>query len=289
MQLRDKDGLTEQEFLAAYRPGDYPRPSVASDMAVFTVTNSDAESYRRLPGKELRLLLIERGGHPFLGRWALPGGFVRPNETVGQAAARELLEETGVDQVYLEQLGVFSDPCRDPRAWVMSCAHLALIDARRVEVRAGDDARNAAWFRVLFQPEPPAENGLRRMRLGLCCGGISLTALLERRPAGRPADAEGWVILENSGLAFDHAKIIASAMDRLRDELETGAVAFHLLPDAFTLTELQQVYEVILGRPLLKAAFRRKIAPLVRETNRYTENAGHRPSRLYRRRQEEKP
>lgn len=148
MELRDRDGLTEQEFLERYRPGDYTRPSVACDMVIFTVMDADAGNYRRLPEKQLRVLLIERGGHPFLGCWALPGGFVRPAETVGQAAARELREETGVENVYLEQLGVFSDPGRDPRTWVMSCAHMALIDSGQVRLQAGDDAQNAAWFLV---------------------------------------------------------------------------------------------------------------------------------------------
>ncbi|GJM79685.1 hypothetical protein HMSSN139_21810 [Paenibacillus sp. HMSSN-139] len=99
MDLLDRNGLTEREFLEQYRVGDYERPSVAADMVIFTVTDQEADSYRKLPEKELRILLIRRGGHPFLGKWALPGGFVRPNETTEQAAVRELREETGVDDV----------------------------------------------------------------------------------------------------------------------------------------------------------------------------------------------
>lgn len=115
MDLLDRNGLTEREFLEQYRAGDYERPSVAADMVIFTVTDEEADSYRKLPEKELRILLIRRGGHPFLGKWALPGGFVQPSETTEQAAARELREETGVDDVYLEQLYTFSDIGRDPR------------------------------------------------------------------------------------------------------------------------------------------------------------------------------
>ena len=284
MELRDKDGLTEREFLASYREGEYPHPSVACDMAIFTVADTDPDSYRRLPEKELRVLLIRRGGHPFLGCWALPGGFVRPGETVGQAAARELWEETGVSDLYLEQLGVFSDPGRDPRAWVMSCAHLALMDERRVRLRAGDDAQEAAWFRVSCTPGEARGGGSPPLRLELTRGDVVLSAAVERRPGGSgPAGPEEYRLLENSGLAFDHGKILACAMERLRAQVETSPVAFHLMPERFTLTELQQVYEVILGRPLFKAAFRRKIAPLVRETDGYDQGAGHRPSRLYRR------
>lgn len=284
MELRDRDGLTEQEFLERYRPGDYARPSVACDMVIFTVMDADAGNYRRLPEKQLRVLLIERGGHPFLGCWALPGGFVRPAETVGQAAARELREETGVENVYLEQLGVFSDPGRDPRTWVMSCAHMALIDSGQVRLQAGDDAQNAAWFLVSCapQPEKPA-----RFTLKLTGSDTTLCAVVERRMT-TSAGAEEYTIIENDGLAFDHAKIIVCALERLRAQTVSGGAAFHLLPERFTLTELQQVHEVLLGRPLLKAAFRRKIAPLVQETDQMTQNAGHRPSRLYQRKQEDR-
>ena len=86
--LRDKNGLTEAEFLASYRSGDYPRPSVATDMVIFTVMDQKEENYRKLPEKELCLLMIKRGGHPYLGCWALPGGFVRPTETTDEAARR---------------------------------------------------------------------------------------------------------------------------------------------------------------------------------------------------------
>ena len=93
MELRDKNGLTEAEFLANYRPGDYPRPSVAADIVIFTRKEDT-----------VRVLLVRRGGHPCLGQWALPGGFVEPGETVGHAAARELEEETGYTAGKLEWL-----------------------------------------------------------------------------------------------------------------------------------------------------------------------------------------
>ncbi len=150
MSIRDRNGLTEEEFLKQYDAGDYERPSVAADMVIFTVMEKEESNYRKLPEKSLRVLLIQRGGHPFLGKWALPGGFVRPNETTEQAAERELREETGVDNVYLEQLYTFSGLGRDPRTWVMSCSYMALIDSSKVEVRAGDDADNAAWFEVSY-------------------------------------------------------------------------------------------------------------------------------------------
>ena len=138
MELRDKNGLTEAEFLANYRPGDYPRPSVAADIVIFTRKEDT-----------VRVLLVRRGGHPCLGQWALPGGFVEPGETVGHAAARELEEETGISGVIPRQLFTFSQPGRDPRTWTMSVVHMAVVKEEEITVQAGDDAADAAWFTVV--------------------------------------------------------------------------------------------------------------------------------------------
>lgn len=291
MDMLDRDGLTERKFLEQYRAGDFERPSVAADMVIFTVTDSEADSYRKLPEKELRILLIRRGGHPFLGKWALPGGFVRPNETTEQAAVRELREETGVDDVYLEQLYTFSDIGRDPRTWVMSCSYMALINSDQLELKAGDDAAEAAWFklsyRLLRERKELVEDGYVKTleyELKLSSEGEELSAVVARTVTARAASmGTDYSIVSNDGLAFDHAKIIACAIERLRGKVNYTDIALHLMPKLFTLTELQQVYEVILDKELLKAAFRRKVADLVTETDHYTENAGHRPSRLYRR------
>ncbi|GIP51209.1 NUDIX hydrolase [Paenibacillus vini] len=291
MDMLDRDGLTELEFLEQYRAGDFERPSVAADMVIFTVTDSEADSYRKLPEKELRILLIRRGGHPFLGKWALPGGFVRPNETTEQAAVRELREETGVDDVYLEQLYTFSDIGRDPRTWVMSCSYMALINSDQLELKAGDDAAEAAWFklsyRLLRERKELVEDGYVKtleFELKLSSEGEELSAVVARTVTARATSSgTDYSIVSNDGLAFDHAKIIACAIERLRGKVNYTDIALHLMPKLFTLTELQQVYEVIMDKELLKAAFRRKVADLVTETDHYTENAGHRPSRLYRR------
>ncbi len=291
MDRLDRDGLTEREFMEQYRAGDYERPSVAADMVIFTVTDAEADSYRKLPEKELRILLICRGGHPFLGKWALPGGFVRPSETTEQAAARELREETGVDDVYLEQLYTFSDVGRDPRTWVMSCSYMALINSDELELKAGDDAVDAAWFKVSYrllreQKELIGDGYIKTLEyeLKLSSEEEELSAVVARTVTAKSTSTgTDYNIVSNDGLAFDHAKIIACAIERLRGKVNYTDIALHLMPRLFTLTELQQVYEVILDKELLKAAFRRKVADLVAETDHYTENAGHRPSRLYRR------
>ncbi|MFC7678897.1 NUDIX domain-containing protein [Paenibacillus sp. GCM10028914] len=296
MDLLDRDGLTEREFLERYQAGDYERPSVAADMVIFTVTEAETDSYRKLPEKELRILLIRRGGHPFLGKWALPGGFVLPNETTEQAAVRELREETGVDDVYLEQLYTFSDIGRDPRTWVMSCSYMALINSDELELKAGDDAADAAWFKVSYrllrEHKELIEDGYVKTleyELKLSSEEAELSAVVARTVTSRTTSTgTDYTIVSNDGLAFDHAKIIACAIERLRGKVNYTDIALHLMPKLFTLTELQQVYEVIMDKELLKAAFRRKVADLVAETDHYTENAGHRPSRLYRRNLEDK-
>nr|WP_156282807.1 NUDIX domain-containing protein [Paenibacillus sp. NEAU-GSW1] len=293
--MLDRDGLTEREFLEQYRAGDYEQPSVAADMVIFTVTNTATDNYRKLPEKELRILLIRRGGHPFLGKWALPGGFVRSNETAEQAAVRELREETGVNDVYLEQLYTFTDIGRDPRTRVMSCSYMALIDSSRFQLKAGDDAEDADWFKVSYrllqEQQERLDEGYAKTRtyeLKLNSAERELTAVVNQTVKAMPTSKSTvYSIVSNDGLAFDHAKIIACAIERLRGKTNNTDIALHLMPKLFTLTELQQVYEVILDKELLKAAFRRKVADLVAETDHYTENAGHRPSRLYRRNWEE--
>ena len=264
------NGLTEQEFLKQYNAEDYPKPSVAVDIVIFTITDSDEDNYRKLSEKELRVLLIRRGGHPFKGQWALPGGFVRPGETVGEASERELAEETGVTNGYLEQLYTFSKPGRDPRTWVISCAHMALADINKIDPKAGSDAEEAKWFSVYVSDIP----GI--ISMSLQNEETILTAVLSTESNETEPD-----ITANNGLAFDHAKIISAAIQRMRGKLEYTDLAFCLMPEKFTLTELQQVYETILGRSLYKAAFRRKIKDLVEETDQYTIDKGHRPAKLF--------
>ncbi len=318
-KLRDKQGLTEEEFLAAYQPGDYVRPSVATDMVIFTITEQEEKNYRKLSEKNLSVLLIERGIHPYLNCWALPGGFICPNETAEQAARRELQEETGLSHVYMEQLYTFTDPKRDPRTWVMSCSYMALIDCRKVRLQAGDDAANVQWFHasyrllnerkeyhhtedgrgikeiiliqeyeLLLSPDKIEHPALDSLMLDTTKQDKLILRAILQKTITKTEEMESveYQLLENYGLAFDHAKIIAYAIERLRRKVEYTGLALHLMPTEFTLTQLQQAYEVILGKTLLKPAFRRKISELVEETEHYTEKEGHRPSRLFRRKWE---
>lgn len=219
-----------------------------------------------------------------MGKWALPGGFVLLNETTEQAAVRELCEETGVEDIYLEQLYTFSDIGRDPRTWVISCSYMALINNDKLELKAGDDAADAAWFKVSYlllreQKELIEDGYIKTLEyeLKLSSEEEELSAVVARTMTAKTTSTgTDYEIVSNDGLAFDHAKIIACAIDRLRGKVNYTDIALHLMPMLFTLTELQQVYEVIMDKELLKAVFRRKVADLVVETDHYTENAGHR-------------
>lgn len=289
-KLKNKQGLTEEEFLKAYNAGKYERPSVTVDMLIFTVTDEEKKSYRKLPEKVLRLLMIKRGDHPYIGQWALPGGFVNMDESMDEAARRELKEETNIDNIYMEQLYTWGDVGRDPRTRIISTSYMSLVDSHTLDVKADDDADDAKWFTVsckLYQEQKtvtPAGYILQRLfKLTLSNEDdiLSATVKIVKTVENRITKIEREII-ESEGIAFDHAKIIEYGIERLRNKIEYTDIAFNLMPELFTLTELQQVYEIILDTELLKANFRRKISDMVIETNEYTKDAGHRPSKLFR-------
>ncbi|MCX7923334.1 MAG: NUDIX hydrolase [Clostridia bacterium] len=288
--LKNKHRLTEEEFLQKYDASIYERSSVTVDMLIFTVMNEEEENYRKLPEKSLKLLMIKRGDHPYIAQWALPGGFVAINESVDEAAIRELKTETNVDNIYMEQLYTWGDVNRDPRTRVISCSYMALVDSASLDVRAGDDADDAVWFNVKYavlkKEKTITEKGFileKHIEVKLTNNADSLSATVRIIE-----EAEGKItkvnreIIDSKGIAFDHAKMIEYAIERLRNKIEYTDIAFNLMPELFTLTELQQVHEIILNKELLAAAFRRKIADMVIETDQFTKDAGHRPSKLYR-------
>ena len=133
----DENGVTEEEYLAAYTPGEYPRPSLTADILIFRKT-----------GEDIRLLMIRRRNHPFMGCLALPGGFAEPGETIERSAARELQEETNLTDQELKLTGVYSKPGRDPRGWTVSVAFATLVDGDKLKPSAGDDAASIHWIPV---------------------------------------------------------------------------------------------------------------------------------------------
>lgn len=207
---------------------EYPRPSVTVDIVVFGYDG----------GRQLKLLLIERGGEPFRGHWALPGGFVDMDEDLETAALRELEEETGVRDLFVEQLYTYGAVDRDPRGRVISVAHYALVNLQDHPAVAASDATRAEWFPLDDLPE----------------------------------------------LAFDHARIIDMATQRLRGKVRYQPIGFELLPEEFTLGQLQQLYETVLNvEAFNKRNFRTRIlrTGILEEVGRQT-NVAHRPAVLYR-------
>ena len=288
--VNDHKGLTEEQFLSAYSAESYERPSVTVDMLIFTVMEQEQDNYRKLTEKSLQLLLIQRGEHPFLGQWALPGGFVTPSESIEDAARRELYSETNIDNIYMEQLYTWGDVQRDPRMRVISCSYMALVDRKTLNVQAGDDAAAAAWFEVshtiLETSRKELEQGWEQVTLvevTLQSGQVKLSGVVRlTETIHGHARRQHREMVHSSGLAFDHLLMVQVAVERLRGKAEYTDIVFNLMPPLFTLSELQRVYEIILGKDLLAAAFRRKIADRVIETEESTRDAGHRPSKLYR-------
>ena len=300
----------EKKFLAGYDLTKYDRPSVAADVVVFSVMKDDeCEDARRLQEKKLKILLIRRGGFPYKGSWAMPGGFCKKGEDVIDSARRELCEETGIDDAYVKLVGVYGEPGRDPRGWVISSTYMALMNARACRLKAGDDAQDARWFTVELtdvstettevsgtgeenvknevEASHKVQNGKKyRLVLKNADSDIKLTAVLRRTDmssCGRSSDS--YYIEECEGLAFDHARIITEAVLGLREDVRRDMeLAFDLLPERFTLTELQNVYEQIWDMELTTPNFRRKIAEYVEETDAYQAGERYRPAKLFRRR-----
>lgn len=204
----------------------FKRPLVAVDIIIFTIKDND-----------LKVILVKRGIPPFKGKWAIPGGFVKIDESLEEAAKRELKEEAGVSEVYLEQLYTFGTPKRDPRTRVISVVYFALVNASGIKLKATTDASEAEFFSAYKAPS----------------------------------------------LAFDHDSILKYALQRLRWKLEYTTTAFSLLPDKFTLTELQKAYEIIFNKKFDKRNFRKKILSLgiIEPTGKMQDSVSHRPAELY--------
>ena len=179
--------------------------SVTADIVLFSIKENNVQ-----------VLLIKRGGHPFLDHWALPGGFAESDETIFETAKRELYEETSIKDIPIEEIGVFSSPNRDPRSWTMTDSFLAIVDKDKIKPIAGDDAKDAKWFALNEIPT----------------------------------------------LAFDHDRILRDAVPKLKEKIHFEPIGFELLPDVFTMPQLQALYESILNVKFDRRNFANKILKL---------------------------
>ena len=204
----------------------YPRPSVTVDCVIFGLDESS----------QLKVLLIQRANDPYKDCWALPGGFVDMDEDLETAALRELQEETGVTNVFVEQLYSFGAPGRDPRGRTISVAYFALVNLHKHPVQAASDAKKVEWFGIKKLPK----------------------------------------------LAFDHDEIMQVATERLRAKIRYQPIGFELLPAVFTINQLQQLYETILGVSLNRRNFRTRIKKMdILQLVGKQQNVAHRPANLY--------
>jgi 8-oxo-dGTP diphosphatase len=236
--------MTEADYLKGYDPAAFDRPSVAVDLVLLG-----------MHGGRLSALLLRRDQHPFAGRWSLPGGFVGVAEALDAAAERVLHEKAGIAGAHLEQLYTFGAVDRDPRMRIITVAWLALLDD---EAFAAALAANTALMPAAI--EVPWE--------GDTSGDV------------RPLSPEGSAL----PIAFDHAEILALAMRRLRGKLDYSDVGFAFLPELFTLRQLQDVHEAILGTALNKPAFRRRMLDKgwLAATGAREEGTSYRPAELFR-------
>lgn len=266
----------------------YFKPSVTVDSIIFTIRDSQTENYRKLPEKKLEILLVKRAQEPFKDKWCLPGTFVGEKETLEEAVNRSLAEKTNIKDIYLEQLYTWGAPERDPRTRVISTSYMGLVDSDNIQIKAGKYVEDINWFDVqlktLKETNKEKKDGYYKTEEIEILLTNKHTVLKSKVKVVKELVNGNLIIytqILQSDLAFDHAKLLIYAIERLKNKVEYTTIAFNLMPERFTLTQLQQVYEILLDKPLLKANFRRKIADMVIETDEQEENAGHRPSKLY--------
>lgn len=231
---------------------NYEHPFVCTDAVVFTIKTQNPDSYRKLPEMSLRVLLYKRDTDPYRDKWCLPGGFLNIDELPEENIRRKLFAKTDVDGCRLEQIYTFCDVSRDPRARVISIAYIGLMN----EAESEKFGSRAIWSAIKFDADR------------------------------RPMLNNNEFTLSESDFGFDHFSIIKIALERLQSKVFHTDIIFSLMPREFTLTQLQNVYEAILGKRDQTANFRRKIMDMVVETNRYTKDKGHRPAKLFAKKEE---
>ncbi len=264
---------SEEMFLKDYDSSVFEKLSMTTDILIMSVSNEDTGNYRKLSEKKFSILLVKRDNYPFKGKWCLPGGFVGIDETLDEAAKRVLKTETNLKDIYIEQLYTFSDIKRDPRMRVISTSYMALVDKNRLMDKLSD---NASWFNVFMLEDEKSYN------VTLDNGIEEIKFVVGKKLRDKTTDRYDFNIIKNDKLAFDHPLVIVSGIERLKNKIEYTDIVFNMMPKYFTLGELQQVYEVILGKKLLDPAFRRIIANKVEKTDKVQTGGGHRPSALFR-------
>ena len=263
----------EEEFLRNYDPSIYDKLSMTADILIISVSSKDSNNYRKTDKKMMSVLLVKRDDYPYKDKWCLPGGFLNPKEeTLEECARRVLKRETNLSNIYLEQLYTFDRLDRDPRLRVVSTSFVALIDKEKLT----DKVKNASWFNIIKHEE---KNNIVNITLSNDKEIIEFSIRKELRE--KSTDRYDFITIDNQSLAFDHDLVILSGIERIRNKANYTDIVFNMMPEYFTLGELQKVYEVILGKKLIECPFRRIIASKVVKTDKMKTGGGHRPSYLY--------
>jgi 8-oxo-dGTP diphosphatase len=263
---------SEEEFLKNYDHSKFEKLSLTSDILIFSVSDVMQQNYRKLNEKHFSILLVKRENYPFKDKWCLPGGFVGIKETIDDAVVRILADETNLRNIYMEQLYTFGSLDRDPRMRIISTSYMALIDKNNLNDKL---SKNASWFNIkIFEDD-------KTINIILDNGNETIDLILEKKAKEKFTNKDTYKVVKNDKIAFDHPLVIAMGIDRLKNKIEYTDIIFNMMPEYFALGELQQVYEVILGKKLLDPAFRRIIADKVIKTDKVKTGGGHRPSFLF--------
>ncbi|QAA31988.1 NUDIX hydrolase [Clostridium manihotivorum] len=279
---------SEDEFLKNYDVNNYERPSVTNDVIIFTTDDIKEENQRKVPKKGMQILLMKREQYPDKGKWSIPGGFIDIKESLEEGAKKKLKDKAGVEDVYIEQLYTFGDVNRDKRTRVISIANMALVEKESININNPENTSEIKWFWVdKFLESTKKYDFYSENTYTLVFksedGETQISyEVLEKvdRNVYRKKEVI-YKLLEESNeiLAFDHYKIIDYAIDRLRNKVEYTPIAFNLLPRLFTVKELQNVYEAIMGREILN--FRRKMDDMIIETDEKIEGKPFRPAKVF--------
>lgn len=244
-----------------------------SDLLIFGIDSRVSNNVRTLPKKYFSILLVKRNKEPFINKWCLPGGYVNNNETSKEASNRILKKETGLTDVYMQQVGIYDAINRDPRGRTISSAYMALIDRTILKQEISGEA---AWFDI----EVIEKDNIIKVKLSnqdeIICYDVKKITI------DKKTNEYEYEVINKSDIAFDHDKIIIKGIMDLRYKVNNTDIVFNLMPEEFTIGELKQVYSLLLGKELVNSAFRRVIAPKIIETGKMISTGGHRPSMLCR-------
>lgn len=293
--VKNTNGQTYQEFLASYNKDKYAdlKPSTTSDVLIFTIQKKEGhEDSKSLDDITLKLLMVQRANFPDINKWSVPGGFIEKNETALAAANRELCEETGIKDVYLEQLYTWDEPFRDVRDRVVSISHMALVDSSKLEIKAGSDAKDARWFTVTKQvkriDKVMTNTGYikeKYIEVALSNDDIQLIGEVKETITvkGNARFTRHEVLSKgSSNIAFDHAMMIFAGLERLKNKVEYTDIAFNLLPEKFTIAEIHKIFQLTTGIEYSTQNFRKKYNHMLIETNETSKKYSPRPAKLFR-------